>query len=471
MSERKTRFLLLLSGAVFLIANLVAIRYEIFDIPYLVALPVVLYLLVFKFDWLMYLLALLTPLSVLKGDNQLTLSIPSEPLMILLSLLFVARLLYDMPLNIKVLKHPVTVAIFVYFAWLVVTTFTSELPWVSIKFILSRLWFVLPCYFLFIQGFQDNDKGIVTFFTCHAIGIGVVVCLTTIQHAMHGFSEESGHWVMSPFYNDHTAYGAALAFMLPITLTLSCRPRLKKWQRGLYLTLSFLFLAGLYLGYSRASWLSLVGMIGLWVLLKLRIKFSWCAAAAVILGVFFYLYADDILYKMGKNTQDVSGNLSEQIQSMSNISTDASNVERINRWVAAKGMIEDRPVVGWGAGTYQFVYAPFQKNKYKTIITTNFGDGGNAHSEYIGPWAETGTIGFLTVLILYALILYYGIMAYIKGTTTETRLLALGVTLALFGYFIHGFLNNFLDTDKLALPFWSACAAIVMSKHHLKHDK
>ena len=27
-----------------------------------------------------------------------------------------------------------------------------------------------------------------------------------------------------------------------------------------------------------------------------------------------------------------------------------------------------------------------------------------------------------------------------------------GATLAFISYFIHGFLNNFLDTDKLALP-------------------
>jgi hypothetical protein len=36
----------------------------------------------------------------------------------------------------------------------------------------------------------------------------------------------------------------------------------------------------------------------------------------------------------------------------------------------------------------------------------------------------------------------------------------LGATLAFFSYFIHGFLNNFMDTDKLAIPVWSLAALI-----------
>ncbi|MEG2070847.1 MAG: O-antigen ligase family protein, partial [Bacteroidales bacterium] len=146
---------------------------------------------------------------------------------------------------------------------------------------------------------------------------------------------------------------------------------------------------------------------------------------------------------------------------ISNISTDASNVERLNRWVSAFGMIEERPVMGWGPGTYQFLYAPFQKGKYKTIISTNFGDGGNAHSEYIGPCAETGFVGLATILALLFFILYYGIVTYIRSKNYTSRLLSLSMTLALFTYFVHGIMNNFLDTDKLSLPVWAAFALIV----------
>jgi putative inorganic carbon (hco3(-)) transporter len=125
-------------------------------------------------------------------------------------------------------------------------------------------------------------------------------------------------------------------------------------------------------------------------------------------------------------------------------------------------MIEERPVVGWGPGTYQFVYAPFQKNKYKTIITTNFGDGGNAHSEFIGPCAETGFMGLISVLALMLIIIYTGIQTYLRAQNPVNRILSLAATLALISYYIHGVLNNFLDTDKLSLPFWGAFAVIIV---------
>ena len=137
-------------------------------------------------------------------------------------------------------------------------------------------------------------------------------------------------------------------------------------------------------------------------------------------------------------------------------------MERLNRWTSAFGMIRERPVTGWGPGTYQFVYAPFQRSQYKTIITTDFGDGGNAHSEYIGPCAESGIPGMLTVFALAFCILLTGIRTYNHTHDPTQRLICLMMTLALITYFVHGVLNNFLDTDKLSLPFWGAFAAIVV---------
>jgi len=153
----------------------------------------------------------------------------------------------------------------------------------------------------------------------------------------------------------------------------------------------------------------------------------------------------------------------EHIKSASNITTDASNVERLNRWHSAFGMIADRPVLGWGPGTYQFVYAGYQSSKYKTIITTNFGDGGNAHSEFIGPCAEMGIPGALIVLLLMITVIYIGITTYNRSSDKIPKTLSLYATIALISYYLHGIMNNFLDTEKLALPFWGAMAIIVVA--------
>jgi hypothetical protein len=41
------------------------------------------------------------------------------------------------------------------------------------------------------------------------------------------------------------------------------------------------------------------------------------------------------------------------------------------------------------------------------------------------------------------------------------RLFVLSALVGLVTYYFHGFLNNFLDTDKLSVPFWGFTAMIV----------
>lgn len=449
---------------VFALVNFLCIwKKEFFLFPAVSFVLLVIYLMVFKVDWLMYFMAFVTPLSIVINDErvQLGISLPSEFIMIALTLLFFCRILYDLNLNRKLVLHPISIAVYVYLLWMFITCITSEHPVVSFKFWASKIWFITSCYFMVLQLIKNDLKNAVTFFDSYMVGLVIVVIYTTIHHAIMGFTEVAGHWVMTPFYNDHTAYGAVLAFFAPIVTAFffQTEDKRKKWFYGIC---GLILLLGLFLSYCRAAWISIIVMMGVWVVMKLKIKFSWLVLAGLLFGAFFFFYADDIVYKMGRNDQDTSGNLTEHIQSMSNISTDASNVERLNRWTAAMGMIKERPVVGWGPGTYQFEYAPYQKSRYQTIISTNFGNGGNAHSEYLGPCAETGIVGLLTVLALLVTSLYSGILAYSRTTDRLRRSLALCMTLALVTYFIHGFLNNFLDTDKLSLPFWAAFAVIAV---------
>src|SRR5690606_3361999 len=121
------------------------------------------------------------------------------------------------------------------------------------------------------------------------------------------------------------------------------------------------------------------------------------------------VYWNNVLNKLEQNTQDSTGTqLSEHIQSISNITTDASNLERINRWNSALEMFEEKPFFGWGPGTYAFQYAPFQSAQDKTIISTNAGDMGNAHSELLGPLSEQGIFGPLLYVLLLVFFYYKG---------------------------------------------------------------
>ena len=428
------------------------------------ALPVVLGVLllyIFSLDKVLMLTAFTVPLSVnLKAlDAGLAISLPAEPLLMGILVLFMAKMLYDGNYDRRISRHPIAIVIYCMFAWMLVTTITSEMPVVSIKFLVSRLWFVIPAFFLCAILFK-NPKNIHRFIWLYIASLCIVCVYTIIHHSQYGFDGDSAHWVMTPFYNDHTAYGAALAIYLIMALTYVFLPGIKRGRKIIIIGVVALLSLALTLSNCRAAWISMVASLAVLICVLLRIKFSWIVTIAVVLVGLFFAFQNQIIDALEKNNQDASGNLVENIQSITNISTDASNLERINRWQSAFRLFNERPVFGWGPGTYQFVYAPYQMSKEKTIISTNAGDGGNAHSEYFGPLAEQGVMGSLLVLVLVVVTVYCGIKTYLRCKNKSAKVLVLGATLAFFGYFVHGFLNNFLDTDKLAVPVWSLAALI-----------
>jgi len=231
---------------------------------------------------------------------------------------------------------------------------------------------------------------------------------------------------------------------------------------------------GLYLSFSRAAWLSVLISLSVFFLLLFKIKMRsillFCAGFLILI----FTFQSTILRQLNKNEQESSNNVIEHFQSSTNISSDASNVERLNRWTSAIRMFKTKPIFGYGPGTYQFSYAPFQRSKFRTIITTNSGNGGNAHSEYLGPLSESGLFGMLSIVVLIFICLRKGIYIFHHEKDKNIRILSLMCTLALISYFVHGFLNNFLDTDKLAVPVFGAMAVItaldVFRKRKLKTE-
>ena len=438
---------------------------ERFWVPYLVLGFIGVYLLFFQMEKFFYLMAFVVPFSVelreIIPGISFGFSLPAELMLAGMTVVFLLKILLDNSFPLVITKHKISLAILFYLFWIFTTSIASTIPVVSFKFFAAKLWFILPVYFLFSQYLKKNIKSAVTFFLCYAAGLAIVVIITTYKHMEMADLRKVAYWVMSPFYNDHTAYGAVLAFFIPILSIIPFIKSISQWQRLFSAALLLPLLVGLYLSFSRAAWLSVLIAIGLGVVLLLNIRIRAVILGMAAIGLFFFSFQTDIMSRLSRNTQDSSaGNFAEHVQSMSNISSDASNIERLNRWSAAVKMVKEKPFFGWGPGTYQFNYASYQNPTFRTIISTNAGTGGNAHSEYLGPLCETGVIGFLSVLTLIFFALSTGIKTYRKSDNQQLRLLSLMCVLALTTYFFHGILNNFLDTEKLAVPVFGAVAVI-----------
>lgn len=386
---------------------------------------------------------------------------PTEPIIFTLLILLILKSIKERYFDVSLSSHPVFWAILFYLGWLIVCIVPSEMPLVSIKYVIAKLWFIGVFFYLGYSLFKSNPKVFRYFIIAFIIGLATVCSLTFLKHISRGiFDQRYAHVACQPFFIDHTSYGATIAILLPLTIGLIFIVK-SQAKRLLFISLSLFLFIALVFSYSRAAWLSILVAGAAWFIWFIRIRFSIVATSAIIIIALFFTFQFEIKQWLSSNTTDSSGNLKEHLNSALNVSTDASNLERINRWHAAIRMFEERPFFGWGPGTYMFCYAPFQRSYERTIISTNLGTLGNAHSEYLGLLSEAGVFGSLSYILILLFVFYRGFLISRKIEDRSTRILLICSLLGLVTYAVHGGLNNFLDTDKIAVPFWAFIAFIV----------
>ncbi len=414
---------------------------------------------------LLLFIAFATPLSINLEELDLGgigISLPTEPMMVGLMVLFLLKsALQGGTVDERVWRHPITWIVVAQLVWMAVCIIPSSMPMVSVKFLTARLWFVCTMYFLASRLFAET-RNMQRFAHAFLGGLVIAIGYTLTVHAQYNFEHDPAHWVMWPFFKDHTGYGAVIAFVVPFCIALLGMPGYDRTQRGLLIFVFVVLVLGLIFSYTRAAWVSLVGALGLFLFMRFKIPVWALAALLAVGGIVYWANAEQITIALERNREESSDDLGEHVQSISNISSDASNLERINRWNSALRMWQERPVFGWGPGTYMFQYAPFQASEDRTIISTNFGVQGNAHSEYLGPLSEQGVIGMGLVLALVIMTVVRAMRLFQRMPAGPDRRLLSGAFLGLVTYYIHGALNNFLDTDKASVPFWAFTTMIVL---------
>lgn len=424
--------------------------------------------------WLV--LVLFTPFSVtldIAGIGA-SLTLPTEPFIAFFMILVVMKFLLENKIDWAVLKHPITIIIILQLVWMLISSAASTMPMVSFKYFLSRLWYVVVFYFFGIQVFKDLKK-IDQYNWFYLVAMCLVILYTLVRHYFENFSHEYSYKASLPFFKDHNIYAVIVAFFVPVALIYALKARTLKisFVRGLmYYLIAFIFLVGVVASYTRAAWVSLGVALIMYVALRLKLRLRTLLASLVAVCLIVLASWTDIMLSMSKNKAESDSNLDSHVQSIYNVTSDDSNTERLNRWNAALRMFEERPIFGFGPNTYQFKYAPYQLSHQKTRISTNLGDLGNAHSEFIGPLAEMGLFGALLVIALMLAAIRTAMHTFYDPTSERVKYLALIALLAFMTYYSHGLLNNYLDTDKANVCFWATMAVITaLEVHHNREGK
>ena len=436
------------------------------------AIPIILFgasLFLLSLEKVMLIVAFFTPLSIKIVFGNSGINIPDEPLMIIMLFLFIIKV-FEQGFDKDFYRHPLTLAVTFNLFWIFITTITSSLPFVSFKFFLARFWCTVFGFFWGGLLFKDIKK-IKQYLFAFGLGLSILVIYTTIRHAQIGFSDKKVWAMMNPFMDDHTVYGAVCSIVCTFSFIIFFykNKSTKFLDRLMTIYIGGLSLIGVILSYSRAAWLSLVFVLGFYILLKLKIRFKSLAIALMILLGVGLIFNGEIYQYIRFNKTSSGMSLQGDIRSISNVKTDESNVERLNRWESGWRMFKEKPYLGFGPGTYMFKYSPYQRAYEMTSISTTQGTMGGIHSEYFGPAVESGIIGFLSIILVFGIYLSTNMKTYYQTKNKEVKMLALAIMLGLLTYFFHGLMNNFLDQDKAAVIFWGMMGmAVALSIHQKK---
>jgi O-antigen ligase len=424
---------------------------------YVLAIPVFILVLI-SFSFLIekinnfyLLLFLITPLSIpIAFSGGLDLSMPSEGVLLILIPIVVLKIIAGLKLNSKVLFHPITLILAIDIAWSLIATLLSEDFSVSIKrTVLKSIFFIV--YILFFSHYFIENKKAGNLYKFYLFGMIIPIVSTLYQHSLLGFSQPTSIYVSQPFFVDHTIYAACLAFLIPYAGLKTFESSLSAFSKLAYAGLLFALLISVIFSYSRAAWISLITAFLFLFLIKIGVKF-WHLLLIFFVGSLVLVYNFDETYeKLSENEAKYNDNVSLHIASVTNLQNDASNLERINRWVCAFRMFKEKPVAGFGPGTYQFYYDRYQTPEFMTRISTHNGDKGNAHSEYITLLSENGIVGVLIFMLVILYSFYTSLKILRRQISQETKTIVLAAILGLTTFYVHGLFNTFSDFDKMSI--------------------
>ena len=152
---------------------------------------------------------------------------------------------------------------------------------------------------------------------------------------------------------------------------------------------------GMYGNQSRGSWLFNMIMVPIVSLPYILKRFGCVVAVLVVLG--------GIVWGFSTQPQYVA-----RFESITNTTTDASNLGRFDVWISSINMFKDHPVTGVGIGQWRTIY----EASYR--LPTENQHLYHAHNNFIQLLGEVGLLGLLGVLIFYGSIIVDNFVVWFK---------------------------------------------------------
>ncbi|MEZ4826862.1 MAG: O-antigen ligase family protein [Bacteroidia bacterium] len=426
---------------------------------------------IYNYRPLFFLMIFCIPVSIqYEFGTAFSIDIFSEPLMLVFLLIFVLNVLAGRQFSWKGKIYGFHVLLFLLIFWTFFTTFTSEFPMRSLKFLMAKLWY-LAAFVYIAEKIIDGPKAIRQVFWAFFFPMILVATGVTIRHASLGFSFEEANGVAYPIFANGVIYAATLVLFIPWCWYARTwySPKSLEWY---VINIGIVILAfATILTYKRGAWLALMILPFVDIAIKRsffdKIIYSTLVVATLTLA---YLINDNKFYEFAPNYQktiwhegDIQGHLQATISG-----TEISSMERFYRWVAAKNMIADMPLTGSGPSTFNQVYKRYTDDAFRTYVSDN-PEQSTTHNYFLLTFSEQGLIGGFLFLGLCVYMVLKAARLYPMMESGEFRSILMMALLSLITILFHSLLNELIEVDKIGPMFW--LCMVIIHKLEVWHEE
>jgi len=250
-----------------------------------------------------------------------------------------------------------------------------------------------------------------------------------------------GGWIYGPYVN-HNHYAGLMELLIPIPLVISATSLADENERRAAAVAAAIMTGTVFLSGSRGGMIAVLAELIVLAVLTLRHKKGRRVVAGI--GVFVIVLVSLLIWLGGK----------ELASRVSTISTETrgeiSGGMRLNIDRDTLVMFRQKPLLGWGLGTFPTVYPQFRS------FYTNFFVN-ETHNDYLQLLSETGLAGF--TIMLWFLVSFY--RAALRKTanwmSSVTGAVSLACVLGCSGILVHSFLDFNLQIPANAALFYVLC--------------
>ncbi|HNX81559.1 MAG TPA: O-antigen ligase family protein [Candidatus Omnitrophota bacterium] len=212
--------------------------------------------------------------------------------------------------------------------------------------------------------------------------------------------------------------------------------------------------AGIFLTYSRPTYLALCIVILLFALIRKSKPLITILLCALIIAPF----ATPRQVKEWARSVDYN-----PVRFM-------CNDDRIAIYRNSIQMIRQHPIIGVGANTFMKNYARYKENpEYRNVVTTDYA---YAHNNFLHMTGETGFLGLGVFLVFLVLLFKEAAAIYKRQTNSYTAILSLSLTTCLASFLINGLTESSLYYARIAGIFWFLIGFLLaLGRHGFTDEK